>query len=83
MVSITLMALASITFHLMYYLILKERGEKYRIGIKSVVSLMTYTLAAVLGGFFPIAAYIVVIGISVWWILPAILFRKDRQKKSL
>ena len=64
------MSLASIAFHLMYYLILRENGIKFRWGIRSVVSLITYFLAACLGGFCPVAAFIVVAVVSCWWIIP-------------
>ena len=67
------MALASITFHIMYYLIYKESGskEKFRLDARSIISLITYTAAAGLGGFCPIAAFIIVAAVSLWWIVPA------------
>ena len=71
------MFLASVTFHLMYYLILREKGEKLKPGARSVVSLVTYFLAAILGGFCPIAAFIVVAVVSCWWIFP----EKKKEKK--
>ena len=66
------MLLASITFHLMCYLIFKEshEGEKFKLGLRSIISLVTYFLATVLGGFCPIAAYIAVAVVSAWWIIP-------------
>lgn len=66
------MALASIAFHLMYYFIFKDShsGEKFKLGIRSIVSLITYTAAAGLGGFCPIAAFIIVAVVSLWWIIP-------------
>ena len=62
------MSLASITFHLMYYLILREKGEKYRLGLRSTISLITYFAAAVLGGLCPVVAFIIVAIVSCWWI---------------
>ena len=72
------MALASITFHLTYYFIRKDSfpEEKFRLSVRSIVSLATYTLAAGLGGFCPIAAYVVVAVVSLWWIVP------ERAKKE-
>ena len=65
------MALASITFHLMYYLIAREHGEKhFRLDARSVVSLIVYTAAACAGGFCPVAAYIAVAAVSLWWVIP-------------
>lgn len=66
------MALACIAFHIMYYLIFREnhKGEKFKLGVRSIASLVVYTLAACLGGFCPIAAYIAVALVSVWWIIP-------------
>ena len=66
------MFLASVTFHLMYYLIFKEShpGEKFKLGLRSIISLVTYFLATVLGGFCPVAGYIAVAIVSVWWIVP-------------
>ena len=66
------MSLASITFHLMYYLIICESGDKkaFKLSIRSIISLITYFAAALLGGFCPIAAYIVVAVVSCWWIVP-------------
>ena len=64
------MALASFAFHVMYFLILKAKGEKCKLGLRSIVSLVVYTLAAAVGGFCPIAAFIVVALVSCWWIFP-------------
>jgi len=64
------MALASISFHLMYYLIAREHGEKFRLNLRSIASLSVYILAAGLGGFCPIAAFVVVAVVSLWWVIP-------------
>ena len=66
------MALASITFHLMYYFIFKDncQGRKFQLGVRSIVSLITYTAAAALGGFLPVAAFIIVAAVSLWWVVP-------------
>ena len=64
------MSLASITFHLMYYLIIKQNGQKFTLGLRSIISLITYFLAACLGGFCPVAAFIIVAAVSCWWIFP-------------
>ena len=64
------MAFASIAFHIMYFLILKAKDEKCKLGLRSIASLVVYTLAAAVGGFCPIAAFIVVALVSCWWIIP-------------
>ena len=64
------MSLASITSHGMIWLIARENGEKFRLGLRSIVSLIVYFAAAVLGGLCPIAAFIVVAVVSCWWIVP-------------
>ena len=64
------MFLASVAFHLMVYLITKEKGEKLVLGVKSYISLGTYFLAAVLGGFCPSVAFVAVAAVSCWWIFP-------------
>ena len=64
------MSLASIAFHLMYYLIMRENKQKFQLGLRSIVSLITYFLAACLGGFCPVAAFIAVAVVSAWWIVP-------------
>ena len=64
------MVLACITSHLLIYLIARENGEKVKFGIRSIVSLITYTGAMVLGGFCPTAAFIAVAAVSFWWIFP-------------
>ena len=64
------MSLACITFHLMCYLIARENKMPFRLGVRNIVSLVTYTGAAMLGGFCPIAAYIIVAAVSCWWIVP-------------
>ncbi len=64
------MALACISFHILYALILHEKGEKIRFDVRNISSLVVYTLAACLGGFCPIAAYVVVALVSLWWIFP-------------
>ncbi|MBQ1554122.1 MAG: DUF1211 domain-containing protein [Clostridia bacterium] len=35
------MTLACFTFHLMYYLIIRENGEKFRLGLRNIVSIIT------------------------------------------
>lgn len=64
------MALACITFHIMYALILREKGQKIKFGVRNIVSLVVYILAAGVGGFCPIAAFITVAIVSLWWIVP-------------
>ena len=64
------MSLASIAFHLMYYLIMRENRQKFHLGLRSIVSLIVYFLAAVFGGLCPPAAFIVVAVIASWWIIP-------------
>lgn len=75
------MSLASIAFHLMHYLIFKEGcpNQKYKLGARSIISLLTYFLAAWLGGFCPIAAFIAVAVVSCWWIFP-IRHKKEKNK---
>ena len=64
------LSLASIAFHVMYYLILHENGKKFSWSIRSVVSLITYFSAAVFGGLWPVVTFVVVALVSAWWILP-------------
>lgn len=64
------LTLTCIAFHLMVYLISRENGIPFKMGVRSIVSLLTYFAAAALGGFFPVAAFIVVAAISCWWIVP-------------
>ena len=66
------MALASVAFHVMYYFIACENGTKhsFRLDLRSIVSLVAYSLAAAAGWLCPIAAYIVVAVVSLWWIVP-------------
>lgn len=66
------MALASIAFHLMCYLIFKDNHPdgKFRLGIRSIISLIVYIAATALGGFCPVVAFIVVAIVSLWWIIP-------------
>lgn len=66
------MSLACITFHLMYYLIFRDSypEKKFKLGPRNIISLITYFGAAVLGGFCPIAAYIIVAVVSLWWVIP-------------
>ena len=71
------MTLACITFHLMYYLIGHEKGKKFRLGLRSIVSLVTYSAAAMLGGFCPMAAFFAVAVVSCWWIFPI----KEKQRQ--
>ena len=80
------MALASITFHVMYYFIFKENESHvtpelrhaFRLDLRSILSLVIYTAAAAVGAFCPIAAYVVVTLVSLWWIVP-----KKKAKASL
>ncbi len=64
------MALASISSHLLIFLICREKGEPFRLGLRSIVSLIAYLAATALGGFCPVAAFIVVAAVSCWWIVP-------------
>ena len=56
----------------MVCLIARENGtaKQFRLSPRNIVSIITYTLAACLGGFCPIAAYIVVALVTGWWIFP-------------
>ena len=71
--------LACVSFHMMYVLILRENGLPVRFGARNVISLIVYFLAAVCGGFCPVAAFIIVSVVSGWWILPE---RKSRENKE-
>lgn len=71
------MFLASVTFHVLYFLILREKGEKLRMDARSIVSLTVYLLAAVLGGFCPVAAFAAVTLVSGWWIFAVRKKKKD------
>lgn len=66
------MLLACLTFHLMVYLIARENGTaaRFKLSARNIISIITYTLATVLGGFCPVAAYITVAIVSCWWIFP-------------
>ena len=73
------MFLASVAFHLMVYLIMREKGEKMIWSARSVISLVTYFLGAALGGFLPVAAFIIVTAVSCWWIFPE---KKEKKQKT-
>ena len=75
------MLVACLTFHLMYYLIAVENGTKkeFKLSPRNIISIITYFLAAALGGFCPIATYIVIILVSCWWIIPE---KKRCSKKT-
>ena len=64
------MALACYSSHLMIYLIAQENGVPFRLGLRSLVSIVTYPAAALLGGFCPLAAFLLVAAVSLWWIVP-------------
>ena len=70
------MTLACITFHLMYWAIMKESKQKFRLNARSIASLIIYPAAAAFGGFCPIAAFIAVGVVSCWWIIP------EKKKKA-
>ena len=64
------MFLACMLFHAMYYLILKENGKRFKLDLRSAVSMVTYFLAAAIGGLNPIVTYVIVSIVSCWWIIP-------------
>ena len=78
------MALASIAFHVMYYLIECENGGKaeFKLDLRSIVSLIVYALAAGFGGFYVYVAYVLVAVVSLWWIIPA-KKKIDKRIKSI
>ena len=55
---------------IMYWLIARENNIEFRLGLRSIISLITYSGSAMFGGFCPIAAFIVVAVVSCWWIFP-------------
>ena len=55
---------------IMYWLIARENNIEFILGLRSIISLITYSGAAMFGGFCPIAAFIVVAVVSCWWIFP-------------
>lgn len=64
------MALACYSSHWMIRLIARENGVPFRLGLRSIVSLIVYTLAALLGGLCPLPAFLAVAAVSLWWIIP-------------
>jgi uncharacterized membrane protein len=64
------MFLACVSFHIMYYLIVKENKLTFKMSPRNIISLITYFAAATVGSFCPIAAYICVALVSAWWIFP-------------
>jgi len=66
------MALSSLIFHLMFYLIAVEMGQKdkFRLSARNYVSLATYIVVAILASLCPIAAYIIAAVVTCWWIIP-------------
>lgn len=72
------MAWACITFHVMYYLIECENGnrEEFRLNLRSILSLIVYIGAALFCTYNSLLAYISVAVISLWWIFP------DRKNKA-
>ena len=78
------MFLASVAFHVMYYLIVCECGDRscFRLDLRSIVSLITYGLAAVIGGLYPLISFIVVAAVSCWWIIPSKENRSDRTQEA-
>lgn len=66
------MSLASITFHVMYYLIACENGKKqeFRLSVRNIVSLVVYAGATIFCRFSSIAAYVVVAVVTCWWMIP-------------
>ena len=62
--------------HLMYWAIMKESKQKFRLNARSIANLIIYPAAAAFGGFCPIAAFIAVGAVSCWWIIP------EKKKKA-
>ena len=50
--------------------ILKEKGEKVKLDLRNILSLIVYISAAVFGGFLPVAAFSIVALVSLWWVFP-------------
>lgn len=75
------MALGALTFHLMYSLIAAEEGQKMttKQKVRNFVSFGIYILMAVVAGFCPIAAYIIVAVVTCWRIVPE---KKKHAKQS-
>jgi len=84
------MALACIAFHVMFYFIVKENGlahpeekaKAFRLDLRSIMSLVVYTAAVGVGAFCPIAAYVVVAAVSLWWIVPKKKIKKALEKTA-
>ena len=74
------MALGTLIFHLMFYLIAIELGQKetFRLSARNYVSMATYIVVAVLASFSPILAYIIAAAVTCWWIIP----EKKPEKKN-
>ena len=76
------MTLASIVFHILFYFILKENGQEFKFTPRSVISLITYAGAAFFGNKYPVATYIVVTLVSIWWIFPAKKRWKEMKQEN-
>jgi len=65
------MFLAAVMFHIEYYLIAIENGKKDEFKMHSInkISLLVYLLATAFGFLSPIAAYIMVVIVTIVWML--------------
>ena len=64
------LALAAITFYVMYWLIVRENGEDFKLSVRSIISLATYIAAATFGGLCPLAGLGAVAAVTCWGIVP-------------
>ena len=51
-------------------------GVLVRRNLRNYISLAAYVMVTVVSGFWPIAAYILMAAVTIWWIIP------QRKKKS-
>ena len=76
-----LMFMAGITFRLMYHLIQRENNQVPKMRVQSIISLCVYIVAAAVGGFCSLAAFVLVIVVTIWWIF-SIRIRDKRQSNK-
>jgi len=74
------MLLTSVAFHLLYYFIIHENGEHFKLSKRNAISLLVYLLASLFGGFYPLVSFIIVAIVTCWWIMPEKIVIEEKNK---
>ena len=74
--------LISVVFHLMIYLVARENGEPFKLGIRSIATLIVHVVTVAIAAFVPYVPFVMMTLLAIWWIVPQKLLVEKLPKSE-